>query len=66
MFIEQTDEQKYLGFMISSKGNNMANINQMKKKSHGIIRTIFTKLQSMNLSGTILNVHIVEKYFGPK
>ena len=49
VFIEQTDEQKYLGFMLSNKGNNMANINQMKKKSHGIIRTIFDKLQSMNL-----------------
>ena len=49
-FIEQTDEQKYLGFMLSSKGNNMANINQMKRKSHGIIRIIFAKLQSMHLN----------------
>jgi hypothetical protein len=30
--IEKTDEQKYLGFVLSNKGNNMANINCMKKK----------------------------------
>ena len=49
VYLEQTDEQKYLGFTLSSKGNNMVNINQMKRKSHGIIRTIFSKLQSLNL-----------------
>ena len=47
--IEQTKEQKYLGFMLSSTGNNMANITCMKKKSKGIIRRIFNRLKSMNL-----------------
>ena len=47
--IEKTEEQKYLGFVLSSKGNNLANINHMKNKSHGIIRTIFRKLESLNL-----------------
>ena len=36
--IEQTDKQMYLGFVISSTGNNMANIEQLKKKSIGIIK----------------------------
>ena len=36
--------------MLPSKGNNMANINQMKRKSLGIIRIIFAKLQSMHLN----------------
>ena len=49
VFIEQTNEQKYLGFVLSSTGNNMANINQMKRKSIGIIRSIFSKLESLNL-----------------
>ena len=35
--IKQTKEQMYLGFVISSTGNNMANINQLKKKSFGVI-----------------------------
>ena len=30
--IEKVKEQKYLGFIISSSGNNMANINELKKK----------------------------------
>ena len=29
--IEKTHEQKYLGFVLSNKGNNMANINCMKR-----------------------------------
>jgi hypothetical protein len=41
--IEETEEQRYLGFILSSKGNNMANINHMIKKSKGIISRIFTK-----------------------
>ena len=49
VLIEQTDEHKYLGFMLSSKGDNMANINYMKRKSHGITRSIFAKLNSLNL-----------------
>ena len=47
--IGQTTKQKYLGFIISSKGNNMDNINQMKNKSIGIIRKIFNRLDGLNL-----------------
>ena len=47
--IDKTDEQKYLGFIISSKGDNMANIREMKKKSFGIIKKIFNKLNSLQL-----------------
>ena len=47
--IEKADEYTYLGFVISSKGDNMANISQVKKKSPGIIRRIINKLNSMNL-----------------
>ena len=47
--IEQTEQQKYLGFVLSSKGNNLININYIKNKSHGIIRTIFKRLESLNL-----------------
>ena len=42
--IEKTEEQKYLGFVLSSKGSNLANIDYMRNKSYGIIRTIFRKL----------------------
>ena len=47
--ISRTDEQKYLGFVLSSKGDNMVNINHMKKKAKGIIRRIFDKLESITL-----------------
>ena len=47
--IGKTDQQKYLGFIISNKGDNMANITQMKKKSIGVIRKIIQKLNSLNL-----------------
>ena len=47
--IEKTDEYVYLGFVISSSGSNMANIQQMKNKSIGVIKKIFNKLNSMNL-----------------
>ena len=47
--IDKTDKQKYLGFMISSKGDNMVNIKGMKTKSIWVIRKIFTKLDSLNL-----------------
>ena len=50
--IKQTKTQKYLGFVISSSGDNMANINMMKKKSIGVIRKIFNKLNK----NTILSV----------
>ena len=47
--IEQTEEYTYLGFVISSKGDNMANIRQVRNKSIGVIRKIFDKLSSLNL-----------------
>ena len=47
--IEKAEEYTYLGFVISSKGDNMANIRQMKNKSLGVIRKIFNKLNSLNL-----------------
>ena len=31
--IEQTDKQKYLGYYLSNKGDNMINIKELKKKS---------------------------------
>ena len=49
MDIEKVEEYTYLGFVISSKGDNMANIRQMKKKSNGVIKKIFNKLNSLNL-----------------
>ena len=47
--LEEVSEQKYLGFVISSSGNNLANIKAMEKKSIGIIRTIMNKLESLKL-----------------
>ena len=47
--MEETNQQKYLGFIISSTGNNMKNINDKKNKSIGIIKKIFNKLDSLNL-----------------
>ena len=34
--IQKTEEQKYLGFYLSSLGNNMININQMKTKEFSV------------------------------
>ena len=39
----------YLGFVISNKGSNMANIQQNKNNLIGVIKKIFNKLNSMNL-----------------
>ena len=47
--ILKTEQYKYLGFVISSHGDNMANIREIKRKSIGIIRKIFSKVQSLNL-----------------
>ena len=46
----QTDEQKYLGFVLSSTGDNMANIRATKKKSIGVIRKIMNKLNCLKLN----------------
>ena len=47
--IDQTNEQKYLGFVISHLGDNMANIRAINNISIGIIRKLFTKLNSLKL-----------------
>ena len=47
--IDQVIKQKYLGFVISNQSNNMANIEEVKKKSIGILRKIFEKLNSLKL-----------------
>ena len=47
--IEKTNEHKYLGFVISDKGDNMANIRQLRKKSIGVVRKIINRLNSLHL-----------------
>ena len=47
--IEKAEEYTYLGFVISNRGDNMANIRQLKNKSNGAVRKIFDKLNSLNL-----------------
>ena len=47
--IEQVEEYTYLGFVISSTGDNMAHIRKMKKQSIGVIKRIISKLESLNL-----------------
>ena len=47
--IEAVQKQKYLGFVISNLGGNMANILAAKKKSIGIIKQIFEKLNCLKL-----------------
>ena len=47
--IEKTDQQKYLGFILSCTGDNMVNIKAMKTKSMWIIRKIFAKLDGLHL-----------------
>ena len=47
--IGKCKEQKYLGFIISTSGNNMVNIQAIKNKSIGTIKKIFTKLDSLHL-----------------
>ena len=49
VLIEQTQEQMYLGFVVSSLGENMANIRHLKKKSIGVTRKILDKLNSLHL-----------------
>ena len=47
--MERVEKYKYLGFVISSKGNNMENITAVRNKSIGVISKIFDKLKSLNL-----------------
>ena len=49
MEIKQTDEQKCLGFVLSSKGDNMANIRQIRNKSIVTVRKLFNRLNSLKL-----------------
>ena len=45
----KTDEQKYLGFVLSSTSDNMANIREVKKKSIGVVKSALNKLDSLKL-----------------
>ena len=47
--IEKTLKEKYLGFILSSTGDNMANISEMKKKAIWIKKKVFSKLNDLNL-----------------
>ena len=47
--ILKTEQQKYLGFVLSNTGNNMVNINAIRNKSIGIVRKIINKLNSLKL-----------------
>ena len=47
--IENVESQKYLGFVISSTGNNMMNINAVKKKAIGKVKLALNKLNSLHL-----------------
>ena len=47
--IEKTSEHKYLGFVLSDIGDNMANTRAIQKKSIGVVKSAFNKLNSLNL-----------------
>ena len=47
--IEKCEQQKYLGFILSNKGDNMTNIQAIKNKSIGVTKKIFNKLNSLKL-----------------
>ena len=57
--MSKSDEQKYLGFILSSSGDNMANIRMLKKKSIGTIRKIFTKLNKLSLKNYYFEVGMI-------
>ena len=48
--IEETDKYKYLGFLLSNRGDNMINIKEMRKKSIWVTNKIFNRLNSLNLN----------------
>ena len=52
--IEKCEKQNYLGFIISSTGDNMMNIQAIKNKSIGVTKKIFNKLNSLNLQNYYL------------
>ena len=47
--IGKTISQKYLGFVISGTGDNMANIEAVRKKSIGVVQKIMNKLETLGL-----------------
>ena len=47
--IESVNQLKYLGFVISNSGDNMANILEVKKKSIGVTKKISEKLNELKL-----------------
>ena len=57
--IGKTTEHKYLGFVISSTGDNMANINQIKKKSIGVVRKLINRLNSLHLRDYFFECSII-------
>ena len=60
--VENTHEQKYLGFVLSSKGDNMANISQVKNKSIGLVRKIVNCLDSLKLQKYYFECYFNEQY----
>ena len=59
--VEKCTEQKYLGFKLSSSGNNMINIRAIKCKSIGATKQIFSKLRSMNFGKYYFEVGLIFK-----
>jgi hypothetical protein len=57
--IGQTTKQKYLGFILSRKGNNMDNINQMKNKLIGIIRKIFKCMKKYYFESRMIFLNVM-------
>ena len=57
--VGKVTSQRYLGFIISSTGNNMENIKAIKNKSIGTIRQIFNKLKSLKLGKYYFEVGII-------
>ena len=57
--MKQTEEYKYLGFVISCKGDNMAHIRNMKCKSIGVIKKICNKLESLNLKNYYFECSVI-------
>ena len=45
--IEKVDEQKKLWFVLSFRGDNLANISQIKMKSIRIVSRVINKLNSL-------------------
>jgi hypothetical protein len=57
--IGKVTEQKYLGFVLSSTGSNMANISEVKKKAIGVVKSALNKLNSMNLKNYYFECSVI-------